>query len=50
MYRAIDSNRNPIDVYLSKTRGRAAADAFFRSAVAVTVIILKMTTTHKYAG
>ncbi|WP_149226983.1 DDE-type integrase/transposase/recombinase [Azospirillum sp. B21] len=48
--RATDSNRNLFDVYLSTTQSRAAADAFFRSAVAVTVIILKMITTHKYAG
>lgn len=48
--RATDSNRTLFDVYLSTTQSRAAADAFFRSAVAVTVIILKMITTHKYAG
>lgn len=34
LYRAIDTDGNLVDVYLSATREQAAAEAFFRSAVA----------------
>ncbi len=38
LYRAIDSDGHLVDIYLSETRSRAAAEAFFRSAMAVTGI------------
>ncbi|WP_376967755.1 IS6 family transposase (plasmid) [Azospirillum sp. A26] len=50
LYRAIDSDGNLIDVYLSATRNQAAAEAFFRSAVEVTGIIPETITTDKHAG
>ena len=39
-----------VDVYLSATRDQAAAEAYFRSAVAVTDIIPATITTDKHAG
>jgi putative transposase len=36
LYRAIDRDGNLVDVYLSETRDRPAAEAFFRSARTVT--------------
>ncbi len=36
LYRAIDRDGNLVDVFLSERRDRAAAEAFFRSARAVT--------------
>jgi transposase-like protein len=36
LYRAIDRDGNLVDVYLSETRDQEAAEALFRSAVAVT--------------
>ena len=39
LYRAIDSDGNLVDVYLSPTRNEDAAEAFFRSAITVTGII-----------
>ncbi|CAO3455153.1 Integrase, catalytic region [Azospirillum largimobile] len=50
LYRAIDSDGNLIDVYLSATRNQAAAEAFFRSAVEVTGIVPGTITTDKHAG
>lgn len=50
LYRAIDSDGNLVDVFLSATRDQAAAEAFFRSAVAVIGIIPKTITTDKHAG
>lgn len=50
LYRAIDSNGTLVDVYLSKTRDQAAAEAFFRSAVEATGIIPETITTDKHAS
>lgn len=50
LYRAIDSDGNLVDVYLSETRDQAAAEAFFRSAVGVTGITPATITTDKHAG
>ncbi|MCW2242422.1 transposase [Azospirillum canadense] len=50
LYRAIDTNGNLVDVFLSATRDQAAAEAFFRSAVAVTGIIPETITSDKHAG
>lgn len=50
LYRAIDSDRILVDIYLSKTRDKAAAKVFFRSAVEVTGIIPETITTDKHAG
>jgi len=50
LYRAIDSDGNLIDVFLSATRNQAAAEAFIRFAVEVTGIIPETITTDKHAG
>ncbi|WP_377811131.1 DDE-type integrase/transposase/recombinase [Azospirillum sp. A29] len=50
MYRAIDSDGNLVDVFLSATRDRAAAETFFRSAIEVTGITPETITTDKHAG
>ncbi|MBP2297139.1 IS6 family transposase [Azospirillum rugosum] len=50
LYRAIDSDGHLIDVYLSETRSQAAAEAFFRSAVAVTGITPERVTSDKHAS
>ncbi|WP_286192306.1 IS6 family transposase [Roseomonas genomospecies 6] len=50
LYRAIDSDGNLVDVYLSATRDQAAAEAFFRSAIEVTGIIPETITTDKHAS
>ncbi|WP_451984530.1 IS6 family transposase [Azospirillum endophyticum] len=50
LYRAIDSDGNLVDVFLSVTRDRAAAEAFFRSAVEVTGVIPDTITTDKHSG
>lgn len=50
LYRAIDSDGNLVDVYLSPTRNQDAAEAFFRSAITVTGIIPETITTDKHAG
>ncbi|MBP2316896.1 IS6 family transposase [Azospirillum soli] len=50
LYRAIDGDGTLVNVYRSKTRDQAAAEAFFRSAIAVTGIIPKMITADKHSG
>src|SRR3954447_16376763 len=45
LYRGIDREGNLVDVFLSETRDRAAADAFFRSARTVTEVIPERVTT-----
>ncbi|HYF90143.1 IS6 family transposase [Azospirillum sp.] len=50
LYRAIDTDGNLVDVYLSAPRNQAAAEAFFHSAVDVIGIIPETITTDKYAG
>ena len=50
LYRAIDTDGNLVDVYLSATRDQAAVEAFFRSAVDVTGVIPETITTDKHAG
>ena len=50
LYRAIDSDGNLVDVFLSATRDQAAAEAFFRSAIEVTGIIPETITTDKHSG
>ena len=39
LYRAIDRGENLVGVYLRKTRDRAAAEPFFRSARTVTEVV-----------
>lgn len=50
LYRAIDSDGNLVDVYLSAYRDQAAAEAFFRSAIEVTGVIPETITTDKHAS
>src|SRR3954463_13455866 len=50
LYRAIDRDGNLVDVYLSETRDQEAAEALFRSAVAVTGITPDKVTTDKHAS
>jgi transposase-like protein len=50
LYRAIDSDGHLVDVYLSESRSQAAAEAFFRSAVAATGTIPERVTTDKHAS
>ncbi|GLR77432.1 IS6 family transposase (plasmid) [Azospirillum oryzae] len=50
LYRAIDSDGNLVDVYLSATHNQVAAEAFFRSAIEVTGIIPETITTDKHSG
>ena len=45
MYRAIDRDGNLVDVYLSETRDRATAAAFFRSAPTITEVVPARVTT-----
>jgi transposase-like protein len=45
LYRAIDRDRNLVDVLLSETRDQAAAEAFFRSARTVTGRVPERVTT-----
>src|SRR5215831_13925809 len=45
LYRAIDRDGNLVDVYLSETRDRAAAETFFRSARTVTEVVPDRVTT-----
>jgi len=45
LYRAIDRDGNLVDVFLSETRDRAAAEAFFRSARTVTSSVPTRVTT-----
>jgi putative transposase len=48
LYRAIDRDGNLVDVYLSETRDQEAAEALFRSAVAVTGTTPDKVTTDKH--
>lgn len=48
LYRAIDGHL--VDVYLSEARSQAAAEAFFRSDIAVTGITPEKVTTDKHAS
>ena len=50
LYRAIDSDGNLVDVFLSATRNQVAAEALFRSAIEVTGIIPETITTDKHPG
>src|SRR5581483_1566082 len=50
LYRAIDRDGNLGDVYLSATRDRAAAEAFFRSARTVTEIVPDRVTTDGHSS
>jgi putative transposase len=50
LYRAIDRDGNLVDVYLSETRDQEAAEALFRSAVAVTGTTPDKVTTDKHAS
>jgi putative transposase len=50
LYRAIDRDGNLVDVYLSETRDRAAAEAFFRSARTVTEIVPDRVTTDGHSS
>ena len=50
LYRAIDRDGNLVDVYLSETRDRVAAEAFFRSARAVTEIVPDRLTTDGHSS
>jgi len=50
LYRAIDRDGNLVDVYLSETRDRAAAEAFFRSARTVTEIVPDRVTTNGHGS
>lgn len=53
LYCGIDRDGNLVDVYLSSTRDRAAAEAFFRSARTVTEIVPDRVTTdghRSYSG
>ena len=50
LYRAVDTDGNLVDIYLSQTRDQAAAEAFFRSAIEVTGIIPEIITTDKHSG
>jgi putative transposase len=50
LYRAIDREGNLVDVYLSETRDRAAAEAFFRSARTVTEIVSDRVTTDGHSS
>jgi transposase-like protein len=50
LYRAIDSDGNLVDVYLSASRNQVAAEAFFRSAIEVTGIVPETITTDKHAS
>src|SRR5688500_16116765 len=50
LYRAIDRDGNLVDVYLSETRDQEAAEALFRSAVAVTGTTPDKVTTDQHAS
>jgi len=50
LYRAIDRDGNLVDVYLSETRDRAAAEAFFRSARTVTERVPDRVPTDGYSS
>jgi putative transposase len=50
LYRAIDRDGNLVDVYLSVTRDRAAAEAFFRSARTVTEVVPDRVTTDGHSS
>jgi putative transposase len=50
LYRAIDRDGNLVDVYLSETRDQEAAEALFRSAVAVTGTTPEKVTTDRHAS
>jgi len=53
LYWAIDRDGNLVDIYLSETRDRAAAEAFFRSARTVTELVPDRVTTdghNSYPG
>jgi len=50
LYRAIDRDGNLVDVYLSKTRGRAAAEAFFWAARTVTEVVPDRVTTDGHSS
>ncbi len=50
LYRAIDTDGNLVDVHLSPTRDQAAAEAFFRSAVAPTGIVPGTIATDRRPG
>jgi putative transposase len=50
LYRGIDRDGNLVDVYLSETRDRAAAEAFFRSARTVTEIVPDRVTTDGHSS
>src|SRR3954469_13370492 len=50
LYRAIDRDGTLVDVYLSETRDQEAAEALFRSAVAVTGTTPDKVTTDKHAS
>ncbi|WP_286192305.1 IS6 family transposase [Roseomonas genomospecies 6] len=48
--RAIDSDGNLVDVFLSPTRDQVAAKAFFRSAIEVTGVLPETITSDKHSG
>ncbi len=50
LYRAIDRDGNLVDVYLSETRDRAAAEAFFHSAHTVTEVVPDQVTTDGHGS
>ena len=50
LYRAIDWDGNLVDVYLSATRDRAAAEAFFRSARTVPEVVPDRVTTDGHGS
>src|SRR4051794_10358662 len=50
LYRAIDRDGNLVDVYLSETRDRAAAEAFFRSARTATELVPDRVTTDGHSS
>src|SRR3954453_2133218 len=50
LYRAIDRDGNLVDAYLSEPRDQEAAEALFRSAVAVTGTTPDKVTTDKHAS
>jgi putative transposase len=50
LYRAIDRDGNLVDVLLSETRAKTAAEAFFRSAHTVTGSVPKRVTSDGHAA
>ena len=50
LYRANDRDGNLVDIYLSETRDRAAAEAFFRSARTLTEVVPDGVTTDRHSS